>query len=74
MDYNDRIQRTRRAPLVSSARTATPGGMAGCPLHASIPPVQPAGKAVGSLNILNIANDSKIMKPKGGGTHRHSNP
>ena len=73
MDYNDRIQRTRRAPLVSSARTATPGGMAGCPLHASIPPVQPAGKAVGSLNILNIANDSKVMKP-GGGTHRHSNP
>lgn len=72
MDYNERIQRTRRAPLVSSARTATPDGMAGCPSHASIPPVQPAGKAVGFPNVLNIANDSKIMKPVG--THRHSNP
>ena len=73
MDYNERIQRTRRAPLVSSACTATPGGMAGGPLHASIPPVQPAGKAVGFPNILNIANDSKNMKP-GGDIHRHPNP
>ena len=73
MDYNERIQRTRRAPLVSSARTATPGGMAGGPSYASIPPVQPAGKAVGFLSVLNIANDSKNMKPRGG-IHRHSNP
>lgn len=65
MDYNERIQRTRRAPLVSSARTATPGGMAGGPSYASIPPVQPAGKAVGFSNVLNIANDNKNMKPRG---------
>ena len=73
MDYNERIQRTRRAPLVSSARTATPGGMAGGPSHASIPPVQPVGKAVGFLSVLNIANDSKKYETRGG-IHRHSNP